>query len=177
MRLELNRWAAAALASLGLALLVLATEVGPRLGECVELWQELRRTRQELARAEDAPAERARMLDERRLLDEELKRLLVSAPRRDQLSVVLDEINRKASIYGVAVGRIEPGAAVRETGHSMLPLRVSVQGRFHELVGVIDELERSPNLMQIRSAGLTSREAKAEGLEGELLIGVVQVER
>lgn len=146
------------IAALGavLTVLLLVFEVGPRFGEAFDLYREWRALRARLEAAETAPAERARLSTENDRLRQEREDLLVQLPRRDQLSVLLGEIQRYASEAGVTLHRIQPGEPVSERTHEVLPVRLEVTSSYHGVGRFVDRIERSPLLMQVRGVQLSA---------------------
>lgn len=139
-----------------LTLVLLVFEVGPRFSEAFDLYREWRSLRAQVEAAESAPAERAHLAAENDRLRREREELLVQLPRRDQLSVLLGEIQRYASEAGVTLRRVEPGEPVAERTHEVLPARLEVTGSYHGVGRFVDHVERSPFLMQVRELELRS---------------------
>lgn len=162
------RWNQIALVGALLALLVLVFEIVPRFGEAAALAEEWWALEARLAEAEGAQAERVWLEAESEALEQDLGRLLVSLPRRDQLSAVLGELQRHAAATGVTIHRIQPAEPVSQRTHELLPIRVEARGAFHDVGRFIDRIERSPLLMRVRDLALTS--------EGRLVLADVDLD-
>lgn len=156
-RPPLGSWNRVALLGAVVAFLVVAFEVVPRFDEVVSSAREWQRLRGQIAEAEGASAERVALDAENRRLERELDELLVSLPRRDQLSAVLGELQRHAADTGVTLQRIEPGEPVPERTHEVLPISVDVEGPFHALGRFVDRVERSPLLMRVRALDIRAQ--------------------
>ena len=170
-RLQKYPWTSAAVAVAATALFIAVVEVGPALAEVGRLLQAHSAQKARLEQVAGAPAELRTLQAEQRRLRQDLGDLLVSLPRRDQLSAVLIELQGHAEDTGVALDRLEPGEpAVRRT-HEALPIQVELSGGFHEVGRFLDRLERSALLMHVGTVTL-----RGDGSLGDPLRGAVALE-
>lgn len=86
---------------------------------------------------------------------------------------VLVLIGLKATELQITINNLEPGGIVDKESYMELPLKLGLLGYFDKVRKLLDEIERLPNLVEIRSLQVTAAEPAVmlAGSSGRLITG------
>ncbi|MFK7849037.1 MAG: type 4a pilus biogenesis protein PilO [Rhodothermales bacterium] len=146
-------------------LLLVLIEILPRAIVVVDTRKEWKISEAEKLRMGTWEVKSLQLAQQTKVLEAQLDALYISVPRNDQMSVILDCLQKSSRDTGLSLQQIKTGTSVSKNTHEEQSISVIAKGTFHALGTFIDRIEQSPYLIKIKSLHI-EREGK---LKEELL--------
>ncbi len=147
--LRRHPWALVTAAGGSLAAWLFVADVVPRLAEAVQVWTEWREDRARLTGVAAWEVEETNIRARRLYLQQHFESLYVSLPHSEQISVILQALQRYAGEFEVRLEQVRQGERVGHPTFDELPVDVELLGTFHGIGAFVDQIERSQYLMKV----------------------------
>ena len=172
-----HRWQFVAILWVLLCLMLVYLELGPRLRLLMASYGAWRSNEQTIAGMSDWEAKSNVLAEKISDLEQRVTTLYVSIPRNDQMSVILDCLQRSSEGIEMVQRQIKTEAPLDYAAHQEQPLRILAGGTFHGIAAFIDRIERSPYLIKVTALEIKRGDVPGEMLNAALGLQAIVVER
>jgi Tfp pilus assembly protein PilO len=171
--LRRRRWITISLVGGLLVLGVLWTVVIPRARSAYQSYHTWQEKQNRIQAARSWKTQLAQLRREQKQLRQRLDSLFVSFPRGDQMSVVLEVLQTQARRTGIVLRQLQPDAKQTFETYEVLPLDVSLSGRYHAIGRFVDLIEQSKYLMQVEQINMQTEDMVTDTLQTQLRLSLV----
>ena len=126
---------------------------GPLSDELAKLNENVENLRNEKSAKTQKSANLARLRQDLKQLDAELKMAMAQLPDKREIAELLSNISAKAQESGLDVLLFRPRAEAFQDFYAEVPVDITVKGNFHNTVSFFDEVGRMNRLININSIG------------------------
>ena len=131
--------------------------------------EQIQRQTKEIARLKDSLAEKqaiAQNLNERRRemdrLEQQLAEALTELPENKDIDELLAQLNDIGKKSGLQIERIEPGAEQPATFFAKIPVKMAVNGNYHEIAVFLQEVANMRRIVNVNNIKLSGSKAENE---------------
>jgi Tfp pilus assembly protein PilO len=89
------------------------------------------------------------------------------------MSVVLEVLQTQARRTGIVLRQVQPDAKQTFETYEVLPLDVSLSGRYHAIGRFVDLIEQSKYLMQVEQINMQTEDMVTDTLQTQLRLSLV----
>ncbi|MGA9525097.1 MAG: type 4a pilus biogenesis protein PilO, partial [Myxococcaceae bacterium] len=131
--------------------------------------EQIQRQTKEIARLKDSLAEKqaiAQNLNERRRemdrLEQQLAEALTELPENKDIDELLAQLNDIGKKSGLRIERIEPGAEQPANFFAKIPVKMAVNGNYHEIAVFLQEVANMRRIVNVNNIKLSGSKAENE---------------
>ena len=171
--LNARGWKAVTTGASILTVLLLYNIVLPRIIEARIIWRNWQDQKERVVLAVTWEIEKTNLATRQLMLEQYFENLYISLPKSDQMSVILQLLQRRAEELEVRLNHVRPGERKTHVNYDELPLQVELQGSFHGIGAFINQVEQSQYLMKLTELELVGTPAPYSNILAELSLSVI----
>lgn len=134
-----------------LSVVLICFFIGGRLCQLVNSFYKWKANMTSIAEMENWESKNDQLSARTKKLEGQLNNLYISIPKNDQISIILDCLQKSSEGIALSLSQIKTESPLPFNTHQDQPLHVEAKGTFHAVATYIDRLEKSPFLIKTES--------------------------
>lgn len=172
------RWKAFGLTVLLLAGYIILTVLIPKTGRIIDMYDHIQAQQTKIHSADNWQAKLETYNRQQQKLEKFFSKLFVSVPHNDEMSAIVELVFSRARKAAARIQRMSPQDPKEHEGFTEIPLSIQAEGRFHQILKFVNELEQANHLVRLSRLSMAAPEnPSSRDLQVEIELSVMIIRK